>query len=232
MQKAVILFLILLSVCTASFNTISYVRPEFYFTRGSEITYAVTSGDGATGYCVITIESLTERNGGTTIFAKNQVQNDQHRNTLRYRMTYYCDSVNWYVDPLNHLDIPLEYSSIVSLRSDSLVYPYRMKAGDILPAASGSELIYGTANNERYVLVNNRKVVASESVAAGGEMMQAFRIESVLIKGSVADHGVLSKIPTETEYSFTEWFVPSKGVVKSEIKTNTGTTTTLFESVK
>jgi hypothetical protein len=218
----------------SSFTLIGALHPEMYLSKGNDLSFMITSENGAVSYSVITIETITRNNGLQKIYATNNAQNDQHKNTLSYRMTYYCDSVNWSVDALNHLNIPLVYSSnfIVSLRGDSLIYPFNMKVGDTLRQASGSELIYGSGNNERYVIINSRKVAANENIAVGGEILSAFRIESAMIKGSVTDYGALGKIPTKAEYKFREWFVPSKGVVKSELTSGTGTTTMLFQSVK
>lgn len=207
------------------------VRPESYFTKGNKLNFSITSENGAKSYSVVKITDVIPRGTITEIDGRDDRQDDQRKNTLPYRMAYFSDSLHWSASALNHLNIPVVYSSnfIVSLRSDSLVYPYAMKVGDTLLPSSASELINGS---ERYVIINGRKVAALENVAFGGETVQAFRIESTMRKGSIADYGALGKIPSETKYEFVEWFVLSRGVVKSELKSTTGVTTMLLESVK
>lgn len=231
MRRFVPFVLSIIALTTFSFSFAIVVRPEGYFTKGNKLTFSITSENGAKSYSVVKITDVIPRGTTTEIDARDDRQDDQRRNTLPYRLAFFSDSLSWAASALNHLNIPVVYSSnfIVSLRSDSLVYPYGMKVGDTLRPSSASELINGS---ERFVIINGRKVAASENVSFGGEVAQAFRIESNMRKGSITDYGALGKIPSETMYTLVEWFVPSKGIVKSELKSATGVTTMLFESVQ
>lgn len=228
MRRFIPLFVLPLCVLVLSFSFAAAVRPDQYLTKGNKLTFAITSENGAKSYSVVKITSNIPRGRTAEIDARDDRENDQHKTTFTYRLTFFSDSLNWCASALNHLSIPLVYSSnfILSLRSDSLVYPYTMKTGDTLRHASASELING---NERFVMIHNRKVAATETVSVAGETLQAFRIEGSMTKGGVTDYGALGKIPNETKYTFTEWFVPSKGVVKSELKSATGVTTTVLQ---
>ncbi len=231
MRKTEFSFLIFLSVFAISFIVPYFIRPQQYFTKDNIVKFTITAENGAISYAEVKIKDVLTRGSGTSIFAHDNRLNDQHKSTFQYRLHFYNDTINWCVDALNHLNIPVAYSSnfIVSLRTDSLVYPYTMEIGDTLPSASASELIYGTGNNERFVIVNHRKVVAIENVVVGTETFQAVRIAATMRKGSVTDYGALGKIPSEQTYDFIEWFVPSKGVVKSELKSKTGVMTTILQ---
>lgn len=227
MKRLIPIFLFLIGGIALCFSLLVSDRPRAFFKEGNKITYTITAENGAKSYSVISIQSVTAKgSSSTSIFAKDQRQDDQRKSTFQYRLTYYSDSLHWAVDALNHLNIPMAYSSnyFVDLKSDSLVYPYNMKVGDTLLPASGSEILSGTLKNERHIQFLNRKVAAQENVMVNGESLQAFRIECRTISKSIADYGALGKIPTETIYTFTEWFVPSKGIVKSESKSNTGVT--------
>lgn len=206
------------------------VRPEPYFTRGNTLSYTITQENGATSYSDVLVKRIETWNGQTVIYAHDNRLNDQRKSTFSYSLHFYNDTTNWCVDALNHLNCPLVYSSTgVVLQGDSLVYPYRMKMGDTLPPAAASELIRGVSVNERRVKFINRKVTATESVTIGGTAMQSFRIECKMISTSITDYGSLGKIPTETIYEFTEWFVPSKGVVKSVSKSGSGEKMTVLQ---
>lgn len=226
MSKNPSLLLIVACITAFGFSASFAVRPEMYFVK-NQIPFKITSENGAVSFSDVQVKDVIADGNVTRIFALDKRKDDQGKSTFTYRLNFFSDSVNWCVDALNHLSIPEVYSSnfIVSLRSDSLIYPYAMKVGDTLRHASGSELMYAYSN-ERYVLVQKRKVVASESITVAGETLQAFRIEGIIIKGSVTDYGDFGKIPSETTCDFIEWFVPSKGVVKSEVKSKTGSTVT------
>lgn len=227
MRRFLPLFVLPVFVLVLSFS-FAAVRPDGYFTKGNKLTFTITSENGAKSYAVVKISSVIPRDRTIEIDARDDRENDQHKSTFTYRLQFFSDSLNWCASALNHLSIPLVYSSnfIVGLRSDSLVYPYAMKTGDTLRHASASELING---NERFVTIHSRKVAATETVSVAGEALQAFRIEGSMTKGGVTDYGALGKIPNETKYTFTEWFVPSKGVVKSELKSATGVTSTVLQ---
>jgi hypothetical protein len=231
MQRFIPFLLAAIALGAVSFASTVLVRPESYFEKGSKLNFSITSENGAKSYSVVKIKSVIDRGSITEIYAEDQREDDLHKSTLGYRLTYFSDSLSWCADAFNHLNIPLAYSSnfFLVLESDSLVYPYAMKVGDTLRPASASEKIGATDPNERYVRIINRKVVATEKVAFGGQNHDAFRIEAVLFKGSSTNYGALGKIPNETKYTFTEWFVPSKGVVKSELKSATGVTTAVLQ---
>lgn len=212
-----------------SFQIGSDVRPEMYFSKG-KIPFQITSENGAVSYSKVDIQTVVDDGRQVTISANDNRFNDQHNSTFSYRMNFCSDSVNWCVDAINHVNTPVVYSSnyILVLTGDSLVYPYAMKVGDTLLPAWAAETKQGTAN-ERKVQFTGRKVIATESIGIAGEQLQAFKIECKLISTNVADYGALGTIPTVVTYDFTEWFVPSKGVVKSTLKSKTGVTTTLLQ---
>lgn len=226
MKRALPVFIsIFIVVCGfASYNA---VRPEIYFTDGETLSFVHTIQNGTKTYSDVKILSVETQDGRTTITAKEDRLNDQHKFTLSFRKRYWCDSVNWCVDALSHLSIPLVYSSnfTVDLDSDSLVYPFRMKAGDTLPPAFAKEIIHSGGDNERSMRYINRKVMREESITIAGETMKAFVIESRLIHHALTDYGQLGKIPYDKEYKHTEWFVPSKGVVKSRSESDEGVNT-------
>lgn len=231
MRKAAFPLLILLSVLVLSFTVAISVRPDSYFTEGNNIKFTITSENGSVSYSEVVINKVEVTERTTNIYGKDNRLNDQHKSTFTYRANFCSDSLHWYVEASNHLGCPLVYSSnyIVDLTSELLVYPYALAVGDTLKPAYAIEIIKGSAQNERQVRFINRKVAAVESVSIESVSYQAFRIECKMVNISVADYGALGKIPTQTEYTFVEWFVPSKGVVKSERKSKTGTTSTLLQ---
>jgi hypothetical protein len=233
-RNSLFLTILFISLTGFSFTILSVVRPEPFLKKSNKITYAITSENGSKSYSEITIQSVTENKGQTLILARDQRLNEEHNTTFSYRMSYYSDTVNWCADALNYLNAREIYSSnlMVELTSDSLVYPLNMKVGDTLPGASASEIMRGTYSNERHIRFQNRKVTVVENVACGGETVPAFRIECTMTYQTVSDYGALGKIPITSESTLTEWFVPAKGVVKSEIKSKTGVTTTLLEGTK
>jgi hypothetical protein len=204
------------------------------FTKGATLTYAITSENGTLSYSEVNVRSVDGKGNAYTIYAHDNRLDDQRRSTFSYRQHYYSDSLNWCVDALNHLNCPIVYSSnyITELESDSLVYPYAMKVGDTLRGAAASELMRGSVTNMRAIRFSSRKVTAAEPIGIGGEQLQAFRIECKVTSTTIADYGALGKIPTETAYDLTEWFVPSKGVVKKVIRSATGETTTVLQGTK
>ncbi len=206
------------------------VRPEVYFAKRNVVQFQITSENGAVSYSKVDIETVLDYGSQVKITANDNRFNDQHNSTFSYRMNFSSDSLNWCVHAINHVNTPVVYSSnyILVLTGDSLVYPYAMKVGDTLLPAWAAETKMHTANM-RKVQFTGRKVVATESIGISGEQLQAFRIECKLTSTSVADYGALGLIPTEVTYDFTEWFVPSKGVVKSTLKSKTGVTTTLLQ---
>lgn len=234
MHRFLILVVISSAMVCLGFFALEYQRPEAYFTKGNVITFMITSENGAVSYSEVLVKSVDASGSTTSITAYDNRLNDQRNSTFQYRLNFYSDSLNWCVDAINHLNCRTAYSSnyFVDLTSDSLVYPYAMKIGDTLQPASASEIIRGSGQSERHVKFITRKVMASEAVGAGGETMQAWRIECKMITTNIADYGALGKIPTETTSDYIEWFVPSKGIVMSVIKTKTGETRSVLQGVK
>lgn len=231
MRKGALPFLALLTIFVLSFTGALSVRPEPYFTDSNKIKFTLTSENGSVSYSEVLIDKVEVNERTTNIYGKDMRLDDQHRNTFTYRANFCADSLHWYVEASNHLGCPLVYSSnyIVDLTSQLLGYPYSMSVGDTLQPAYAIEIVKGAAQYERQVRFINRKVMAAESVFIGNVSYQAFRIECKMVNISVADYGVLGKIPTQIENTFVEWFVPSKGVVKSERKSKTGTTSLLLQ---
>jgi hypothetical protein len=190
----------------------------------------ITSENGSKSYSVVRIKDVYSYKGVLNIEGTDQREDDQHKTTLAYRLAFYHDSLNWSVDAINLLQCPVAYSSnfFFDLSSDSLVYPYNMKVGDTLPPASAMEVIRATTSNTRSIAIVNRKVVGTEIMDWPNSKPTAYKIESTQINVSIADYGALGKIPSETKSARTDWFVPSSGIVRTEVKTSTGVTVTSY----
>jgi hypothetical protein len=215
-----------MSLIFLGFSVAGIVQPDSYFHQGAKIEFRITADNGAKSYSEIQIKDVLVQNGRTIITAQDQRKDDQGKTTLVYRMRYIADSTNWCVSALNHLNSSMLYSSnnIPVLKSDSLVYPYAMKAGDTLLPAKASEVVSNTTRSIEFL---HRKVVGVESVTVGGESLSAFRITCTMNTHSLVDYGGLGAINTDLSYEYTEWFVPSKGIVKSERISQTGKTSVI-----
>ena len=218
MKKQLLLLTIPCALVLSAFTVAAVVRPEVFFKKGNKITYQLSSNDTEEKfYCVFNVQSVTVKDGMSTIVVKDQRQYDTRKNQpYAYRLTFYCDSVNWCADALNAIDVDWKKSSNpdeMELISDSLVYPLRMSVGDSLPGASGREVTkWKSGTTERRVFYTKRYVAGKEDVTVGTETVSAFRIESQFRFQKVGD-----KVQEVTKI-YTEWFEPSRGIVKRELK--------------
>lgn len=218
MRKQLLLLTIPCALVLSAFTVITAVRPEAFFKKGNKLTYQLSSNDTEEKfYCVFTVQSVTVQNGMSTIVVKDQRQYDTRKNQpYVYRLTFYCDSLNWCSDALNAIDVDWKSSSKpdeMELVSDSLVYPFKMQVGDSLPGASGREITkWNTGTTERRVFYSKRYVAAKEEVMVGAETVSAFRIESEFKYQKVG-----SKVQEVTKM-YIEWFEPSRGIVKRELR--------------
>jgi len=219
-------------VITLSFNVVSLVRPDLYFTKGNEISFKLTSENGALSYSEYKIKEVTQKGNRTNIYGYDNRSDDQHKSTFSYRLNFHHDSINWSEDALNYLKCPVVYSSNFLppvLITDSLVFPYAMKVSDTLPPASASETIkYSGTENVRTIEFVHRKVTGKDSIPYNSHKVLAYRVECRCTMTTITDYGPLGKIPTELKYDFTEWFTPSLGVIKTLSKTATGESTRLI----
>lgn len=218
MRNRLLLLTVPILVCSMGFMLMNTVRPEVYFNKGNKIKFKLSSNDKEeVFYCNYTVKSVVEKNGVTTITVKDQRQYDTGKNQpWSYRLTYYCDAKQWCADALNPIDVDWKESSNPSeleLISDSLVYPFNMQVGDSLPGASGREITkWESGSSERRVTYSKRFVAGQDDISIGSETLKAFRIECDF-------HYKKINIKTqEVTKTYIEWFVPSRGIVKRELK--------------
>ncbi len=210
-----------LFLVSAAFTGKEKVRPELYFHDGNTITFQITYISGATRKAVNTIESVSVVNGTTTITAISNLHDDKDKFVVAYKLRYFCDSLNWCVDPLNDMYITLDQPKTgdgkYESESDSLVYPFSMKIGDTLNTAWLKTSAFSEGmSTENKAFYYRRKVVAFETLTLLGTSIPAFKITYKISKSTTTSYGQLGGSTTTQDLNATEWFSHEYGVIKME----------------
>lgn len=232
MKRSFVLLILPAVVGLLAFSVAAVIRPEAFFKKDNTITYEKTEATGLKIQITLLVESVMQNAGTTTIVTKEQQRYVGGKEVkTAYRQTFYADSLNWCADVLNLISIAWKPSSGTKYTSDSLVYPLRMQVGDSLLPASGKEVSEGKkGNDERSAVVTGRRVTGTDEVMIGTEKVSAFRIESVFVFEQAEGKGSADELSMKKQYDLVEWFEPSRGVVKREIRTKFGTITYLLQA--
>lgn len=211
------------------------IRPESFFTKGNTINYVWTYASGSKRTHTTEIESISVSKGTSAILARSTMFDESGKTLLSYRYRFYCDSVNWCIDPLNYMAIPYSLTSGESeeLDSDSLVFPFSMKVGDTLMPARGRKRYGGQGMaSEEIQFTFERTVAGIDTLKLAVGKTPTFRIESHVAVTSIADYGQFGKTVDVDTMMMSEWFTPKYGVVSTARKGKYGTIRTEMQTAK
>src|ERR1044072_9025526 len=207
----VVLFVLLTGFC---FTTAT--RPEPFLKAGNKVVYRIQFATGEKRTSVIEIISVHMKDGAAEVEAHENSYNEKGDPYSQYILKFYYDSLNWYADMLNFMYIhPDKLNGSLDVKSDSVVYPFRMKIGDTLRSAQGTEITKnGSEQSYSQRIMYDRVVTAYDTIETGAGLIAAFRIESKIKMHKSTGKDVL--------FDCTEWFTPSIGVVKREYNSDLG----------
>lgn len=204
---------------SAAFSWFVVAKADIYLKAGNIIRFTKFYDSGAKQAAVTEIESVTATNGVSAVNAKCKMYDDVGKFVIAYKYKFYVDSLHWCADALNWMYVSDKEGENLTwvYESDSLVYPFNMKAGDtLMPATARKASSANGMSTDETQFTYNRKVIKLDTVQTIAGPMAAFRITSKVSVKNRSSYGPMGTVNDDYVLNVTQWFNADYGIVQEE----------------